>query len=136
MNVDKRPTLAHRKLDVLAFQIEGLISGWMDVWGKKLHRNCEKPEFSRREGMCFEIGVSEPSLVPLPPLVSEEVFQLLVDADYRTIGLFAVLFGNTAAAGRNTQEARRPYAAFQTRGGFFCTSSVIRSRKLFSEKRS
>lgn len=84
-------------------------------------------KFSRSDGMCFEIGVSEPSLVPLPPLVSEEAFQLLVGVDYRTIGLFAVLFGNTAAAGKHTQEASRPYAAFQTRGGFFCTSSVISS---------
>lgn len=80
--------------------------------------------------MCFEIGVSEPSLLPLLPLVSEEVFQLLVGADYRTIGSFAVLFVNAAAAGKDT------HAAFQTRGGFFCTSSVISSRKLFSEKRS
>lgn len=89
---------------------------------------------SRSAGMCFEIGTSEPSLVPLPPLVSEEVFQLLAYVDYRTIGLFTVLFGNTAAAGKNAQEARRPYAVFQTRGGFFRTSSVISSRMLFSEK--
>lgn len=31
-----------------------------------------------------------------------------------TIGLFAVLFGDTAAAGKHTQEASRPNAAFQT----------------------
>lgn len=104
---------------------------------KKLRRICKMPGHitcAGGDGMCFEIGVSEPSLVPLPPLVSEEVFQLLVDVDYWTIGLFAVLFGNTAAAGKNTLEASRPYAVFQTRGGFFCTSNVVSSRKLFSEK--